>query len=150
MNELTIGEVARLAGIQTSAIRYYESKGLLPRPGRVSGQRRYDSSVLKRLGLIQLSQKAGFRLRELQILFSHMDADALESGRWQTLAAQKIDEIDAAIERSQAARAWLVAALQNNCSGVEDCITLSFDETENGVSMTLICKNSQLNSIPSL
>ena len=46
---LTIGEVARRAGMRTSRIRYYESVGLLPEPERISGMRRYDADVLQRL-----------------------------------------------------------------------------------------------------
>jgi MerR family redox-sensitive transcriptional activator SoxR len=146
MKEFTIGEVARFAGIQTSAIRYYESKGLLPRPKRVNGQRRYDPSVLKRLGLIQLVRQAGFRIRELQVLFSGLHTDAPASTRWQTLAAEKIAEMEALIKRTQATKAWLVEALQRECQGVEECVTLTFDETGSGASVTLSCENSRLNS----
>jgi MerR family transcriptional regulator, redox-sensitive transcriptional activator SoxR len=46
MEELAIGEVARRAGIRPSALRYYESIGLLPAPTRVSGRRRYDERTV--------------------------------------------------------------------------------------------------------
>lgn len=52
MDELSIGEVARRAGVSTSAIRYYEKAGLLAEPERVGGKRRYDPGVVRRLGLI--------------------------------------------------------------------------------------------------
>jgi MerR family transcriptional regulator, redox-sensitive transcriptional activator SoxR len=55
--ELTIGEVARRAGVATSSIRYYERIELLPTPERVSGQRRYGSDVLGKLGLIGVAQR---------------------------------------------------------------------------------------------
>ena len=54
--ELTIGEVARRAGIATSSIRYYERVGLLPPPERVHGQRRYDTDVLGKLGFIGVAR----------------------------------------------------------------------------------------------
>ena len=50
---MTISEAARQAGLQASAIRYYEQIGLLPAAARVSGQRRYDTSILYRLAIIQ-------------------------------------------------------------------------------------------------
>ena len=56
---MRIGEVARRAGVRSSRIRYYESIGLLPEPERVSGQRVYDEGVLKRLAVIDVSQRAG-------------------------------------------------------------------------------------------
>src|SRR4051812_20382722 len=52
MDGMTIGEVSRRAGLRPSAIRYYESLGLVPKPRRASGQRRYDDSVLEWLSLI--------------------------------------------------------------------------------------------------
>ena len=54
VKKVSIGEVAQRAGIQTSAIRYYESEGLLPAPERLNGRRKYDATVLQRLALIQL------------------------------------------------------------------------------------------------
>ncbi|MEO8610132.1 MAG: MerR family transcriptional regulator [Chloroflexota bacterium] len=146
MKELTIGEVARYAGIQTSAIRYYEREGLLPPPKRVNGHRRYDPDVLKRLGLIQLVRQAGFGIRELQILFSGLDKDSPASTQWQTLAAEKIAEMDALIKRTQATKAWLVEALQSECAGAEDCVTIAFDESVGGMKITLSCEIPKSNT----
>src|SRR5215203_2359679 len=70
---LTIGQVARQAGLATSAIRYYESIGLLPEPERLSGQRRYAPDVLRRLGAIDVAKQAGFTLEETRAL---LGADA--------------------------------------------------------------------------
>lgn len=141
MKELKIGDVARYAGVQTSAIRYYESMGLLPPPKRIHGHRRYDESVLKRLGLIQLVREAGFGIRELQILFGDMDTDAPTATHWQTLAAEKIAELDALIKRTQATKAWLQEALQGECAGVDDCVMISFKESGDGMNVTLSCMN---------
>jgi MerR family redox-sensitive transcriptional activator SoxR len=146
MKELTIGEVAQYAGIQTSAIRYYESVGLLPPPKRVNGHRRYDPSVLKRLGLIQILRQADFGIRELQVLFSSLNKGIPTSPRWQTLAVEKITKLDALIKQAQATKAWLAEALQRECKGVEDCVSISFDETGDGVSVTLVCDHSDLNN----
>jgi len=56
----TIGEVARRAGVATSAIRYYERVGLLPPADRVSGQRRYGEETTGHLAFIAVAQNAGF------------------------------------------------------------------------------------------
>lgn len=139
MKELTIGEIAHLAGLQTSAIRYYERVGLLPLPKRVNGRRRYDPSVLKRLGLIQLVRQAGFGIRELQVLFNGFNADAPASARWQTLATEKIAEMDALLERTLATKVWLSEALKCQCVEVGDCVTMTIDETNNSLDVTLSC-----------
>jgi DNA-binding transcriptional MerR regulator len=61
---LTIGELARRAGVATSALRYYEELGLLPAPTRVSGQRRYPESAVGLVGIILLLRKVGPSLAE--------------------------------------------------------------------------------------
>jgi MerR family redox-sensitive transcriptional activator SoxR len=137
--ELTIGEVAHFAGIEASAIRYYESMGLLPLPKRVNGRRRYDVNVLKRLGLIQLVRQAGFGIRETQVLFGSLNLDAPGSIAWQALAAEKIAQMEEVIERTQAAKMWLEEALKSECKGVEDCVTMTFDENSNGMKVNFIC-----------
>ena len=142
MHEMTIGEVARYAGIQTSAIRYYESEGLLPPPKRVNGNRRYDPGILKRLALIQLTRDAGFGIRELQNLFSGLDTEAPVSPEWQTLAAAKIAEMDALIQRAETTKAWLTDVLQRECKGSDDCITVTLDEGGNGMEVTYSCESS--------
>ena len=60
---MRIGEVARRAGVRVSLIRYYEQIGLLGEPERVSGQRRFDETVLRRLAVIDVAQRAGLSLR---------------------------------------------------------------------------------------
>lgn len=59
---LTIGELARRAGVATSALRYWEELGLLPAPARISGQRRYPESAVALIGVILLLRDVGSRL----------------------------------------------------------------------------------------
>jgi MerR family redox-sensitive transcriptional activator SoxR len=69
MAQLTISEVARQVGLRASAIRYYEQIGLVPRAERISGQRRYDTTALYRLAVIQSARQLGFTLQEVRELF---------------------------------------------------------------------------------
>ena len=124
MKDMAIGEIARQAGLQTSAIRYYESVGLLPPPRRVNGRRRYDASVLRRLALIQLARQAGFGIADLRVLLIGFPANTPPSARWQRLATEKIAEMDALIARSQAIKAWLLEAMSCQCEGIDDCARL--------------------------
>ena len=68
---MRIGEVARQAGVRVSLIRYYEEIGLLAAADRVSGQRRYDETVLRRLAVIDVAQRAGLALDEIRELLEH-------------------------------------------------------------------------------
>jgi len=122
MTELTISEVARQAGIRTSAIRYYESVGLLPLPQRVSGQRRYDADILRRLAFIQVAQAVGLSVAEMRTLLQELDGDAPLSMRWQSLAKRKMAEVDTLIQRAQNMRRMLEQGLQCGCPDLEQCI----------------------------
>jgi MerR family redox-sensitive transcriptional activator SoxR len=123
MEDITISEVARQVGIRASAIRYYESVGLLPAPRRVSGRRRFDASVLQRLAIIQLAQQAGFTVSEMRTLFTGFAADTPASERWHALAQAKLAEVDALIRRAQGMKRLLEESLlQCRCLTLEECV----------------------------
>jgi MerR family redox-sensitive transcriptional activator SoxR len=130
MEELTIGEVAKRAGIRASAIRYYESVQLLPAPQRVSGQRRYTPAVLRRLSFIQMSQAAGLTIAEIRTLVSELESDPPISERWQQLARQKLAEIDVLMDRVQEMKAMLANGLRCRCADLEECIDCLLQEVD--------------------
>lgn len=116
---MRIGEVAERAGVRPSLIRYYEGIGLLPAPPRVNGQRRYDAGVLRRLSVIDVAQRAGMSLDEVRLLVDHESEPV--SVPLNQLAAAKLPEIDALIERAWGVRAWLQAAVTCSCESIDDC-----------------------------
>lgn len=138
MNELTIGEVARRAGLHTSAIRYYESVGLLPPPKRVNGRRRYDADVFQRLGLIQLVRGAGFGISEMQDLFAAFSDDVPVANVWQAIAAKKEAEMQAIIAQAQATQRMLNQARNCQCEQVGECVVVTFDDA--GIRVALSCE----------
>ena len=116
---MRIGDVAQRAGVRVSLIRYYERIGLLPEPPRVSGQRRYDESVLRRLAVIDVAQRAGLSLDEIRELVDHGN-DPL-SDRLRAVAERRLPEIDALIERARRVRAWLETATGCECQRIDEC-----------------------------
>jgi len=123
MDEMNIGEIAQLAGIQTSAIRYYESIGLVPPPKRASGWRRYDSDVLRRLSVIRTAREIGFSLEEIKVLLDGFPMETTPPERWQQLAERKLPEVEALIERALILKSILESGLRCDCDSVEECIT---------------------------
>jgi DNA-binding transcriptional MerR regulator len=119
--ELTIGEVARRARVATSSIRYYERIGLLPKPERVGGQRRYDADVLGRLGFISVAQSAGFKLREIKELVSGVDGANGLGAQMRSLSTQKLGEVEALLERTRAMKGWLEVAKECGCATPAEC-----------------------------
>lgn len=103
---LTIGEVARRAGIATSAVRYYERRGLLAPDGRQSGQRRYRTETLRRLVFIGMLQDAGLSLDDIAGILAAPDV-----ATWKAIARTRLAALDEEIEQLQEARAYLSGAL---------------------------------------
>lgn len=115
---LTIGAVAREAGVAATTLRYYEQIGLVPPAARVGGQRRYDESVLARLEVIRLCKSAGFALEEIQLLFAD-DAPGRPASR--ALAEAKLAEIDAQMESLARAREVIQWGMQCTCPSIDAC-----------------------------
>jgi MerR family redox-sensitive transcriptional activator SoxR len=117
---MTIGEVAAAAGVNASAVRYYERTGVLPASERVSGQRRFGRETIDRLHTIRAAQQAGFTLDEIkQLLRGAEDGRAAEELR--QLAEAKLPEVDALIERANAMRGWLELARECRCRSLDVC-----------------------------
>lgn len=121
MAVLTIGEVAARAGINTSRIRYYERVGVLPKPERTSGQRRYGEDVLNRLAIVDVAQRAGLSLDEIRDLTGPDNRGAHAGARVRELAERKLPDIEALIARAQAVKAWLQVARSCDCATVDIC-----------------------------
>jgi MerR family transcriptional regulator, redox-sensitive transcriptional activator SoxR len=91
---MTIGQVAKEAGLAASAIRYYEDVGVLPKSVRVGGRRIYGRSILERLAVVERAKACGFSLADTrQLLYGFRDG-VPPSERWQSLARRKIAELD--------------------------------------------------------
>lgn len=121
MSELGIGEVARQAGLAPSAIRYYESAGLLPKAARRNGRRVYDERVLEQLSLIELAKRAGFTLAEIRRLLAGFARKTPPGERWRRLAKTKQRELAERIEEAQRMQAVLRALTRCACPSLEAC-----------------------------
>ncbi len=103
---VAIGELADLVGVATSALRYYERRGLVTADARVSGQRRYRTTTVRRLVFVQMLQAAGLSLDEIQGV---LDAD--DNASWKEIARRRLAQIDDEIAQLHHARELLSAAL---------------------------------------
>ena len=131
MGQLTISQVAQQIGIQTSAIRYYEQIGLLPPAQRLSGQRRYDSTVLYRLAIIQRARQLGFTLTEIRELFFGFRDITLASKRWRTLSERKLAELDELLDGINAVRRLLKQLMTKcRCETLDQCGKRMFHSTK--------------------
>src|SRR5437588_12379463 len=96
MKSLTIGRLAKQAGINLETVRYYERRGLLPKPPRsASGYRLFPSGAAHRLRFIQRAKELGFSLREIQDLLSLRVSPNTKSAEIRQKAEAKITDIEA-------------------------------------------------------
>jgi MerR family redox-sensitive transcriptional activator SoxR len=114
MPDLSIGEVARRSGLRTSAIRYYEKIGLLPRVPRSGNQRRYDPLILDRLAIVRFGQHVGLRLTEIKWLLNDVPGRPPPE-RWRKLAGERLKQVDSLIADAQAIRGLLQMTLDHKC-----------------------------------
>jgi DNA-binding transcriptional MerR regulator len=103
---LTIGELARRAGVATSTVRFYERRGLLAADTRRSGQRRFHTATLRRLVFIEMLQDAGLTLADIAGIL-----DALDKNAWKAIAGRRLATLHEEIARLQLAREYLGGAL---------------------------------------
>lgn len=129
MLDLSIGDVARRAGLRTSAIRYYEKMGLLPRTARVCGQRRYDPQILERLAIVRLCQYVGLRIAEIKWLLNEVPGRPPPE-RWRALAKDRLAKVNVLIAEAKAIRELLQMTLEHKCPKlVEHGISLPWRRT---------------------
>jgi DNA-binding transcriptional MerR regulator len=121
MTGLTIGELARQAGVAPSALRYYEKAGLLPSPARTSNRRQYDQAALGRIRIILLARDAGFSIGETRTFLSGFPLGTRPAFRWRAMARRKIAELDELTARLGQMRSLLDASFNCECRRLEDC-----------------------------
>lgn len=106
---MKIGELADRASVSTKTIRYYESIGLLPEPGRTpSGYRDYEVDAAERLRFIRDAQATGLTLAEIQSVLELKDAGRTSCAHTRSLLERHLGELDDQIARLVAAREELV------------------------------------------
>ena len=120
--DMSIGEVARQAGIRPSAIRYYESMHVLPPPQLVNTKRRYTAEIFLRLALIKIAQEVGLTVAEMRLTFN--DATEHTEGGWRVLAHQKLIEVEKRMQQLERVKCILAEALRQEHLSTEDAIRL--------------------------
>jgi len=119
---MTIGELARQAGIAASAIRFYEKEGLLRPAARVNGRRIYSQEALSQLIVIRFAKENAFTLPEIKQLLRGFPESTPASSRWKKLARGKIRELESTIARARAMKEMLESlATHCRCRRFDQC-----------------------------
>jgi len=112
MKEMTIGSLARAAGVNIETIRYYQRRGLIGTPRKPpGGVRRYDANALAHLRFIKRAQQLGFSLREIRDL---LELGASACAETRVLAEARLADIETRLRDLQAMR-YTLARLIRSC-----------------------------------
>jgi MerR family mercuric resistance operon transcriptional regulator len=113
---MTIGRLAKEAGVNVETVRYYQRRGLLDEPQKpAGGHRRYQPSVIKRIAFIRRAQALGFTLAEVETLLRYSDGTSWKETR--QLAERKLDSLNIHIGQLRKMRDSLKSLIEKSAAG---------------------------------
>lgn len=123
---LTIGELARRTGVATSALRFYEERGLLRSERTTAGHRRYPRATARRIAFIVFAQRLGFTLEEIRGELDRLPTDRLPTGEdWERLSTRWKSRVEARIAELERLRRGLSDCIGCGCLSLESCAILN-------------------------
>jgi MerR family transcriptional regulator, redox-sensitive transcriptional activator SoxR len=119
---LTIGEVARRSGVASSALRFYEQRGLIRSERAGSGHRRFPRPVLRRIAFIVFAQRIGLTLEEIGSELAKLPPDQAPNRRdWSRLSATWASRIDERIVELERLKLGLTECIGCGCLSLDRC-----------------------------
>lgn len=119
---MTIGEVARRSGVATSALRFYEERGLISSERAGSGHRRYARPVLRRIAFVVFAQRVGLTLQEIGTELAKLPPDRAPTRRdWSRLSRGWSARIDERIAELERLKIGLTECIGCGCLSLERC-----------------------------
>ena len=126
---LTIGEVASRSGVATSALRYYEDRGLITSERTGATHRRYPRAVLRRVAFIVFAQRIGLTLEEIGGELERLPGDRTPGrGDWAKLSQGWRARIDERIEELERLRDGLTECIGCGCLSLDRCALANPDD----------------------
>jgi MerR family redox-sensitive transcriptional activator SoxR len=119
---LTIGEVARRSGVASSALRFYEQRGLISSERAGSGHRRYPRPVLRRIAFIVFAQHVGLTLDQIGTELAKLPPQRVPTRRdWARLSSKWRVQIDRRIEELERLKLGLTECIGCGCLSLDRC-----------------------------
>ncbi|OKJ08261.1 redox-sensitive transcriptional activator SoxR [Kitasatospora sp. CB01950] len=121
-DRLTIGQLAERSGLATSALRYYESLGLIHSERTTGNQRRYPRAALRRIAFVRAAQQVGLSLEEVRTALARLPEDRAPTPRdWHSVASTWQHRIDRQIAELQMMKAKLTGCIGCGCLSMSRC-----------------------------
>ena len=129
MNELTIGELSARSGVATSAIRYYEQRGLVSSRRTTGNQRRYARATLRRLAFLRTAQRVGLALEEIEAALATLPSNRTPTkADWARLSRSWRPRLDAQIAQLERLRDTLDSCIGCGCLSLRRCALSNPDD----------------------
>lgn len=126
---LTIGEVAERTGVATSALRFYESEGLVAAERSSGGQRRFHRDALRRIAFIRVAQRVGLTLDEIRDALSSLPREhAPTKADWARLSRSWRGRLDDQIAVLERLRDELTSCIGCGCLSLKACALYNPDD----------------------
>jgi MerR family transcriptional regulator, redox-sensitive transcriptional activator SoxR len=123
---VTIGELSRRSGVSQSALRFYERQGLISAERTDGNQRRYHSTTLRRVAVIQAGKTAGIPLERIREAFDTLPADRPPTKQdWARLSRSWAQELDERIATLHSIRERLTTCIGCGCLSLKTCALLN-------------------------
>ncbi len=127
---LTIGELAARAGVATSALRFYESRGLIESERTEGNQRRYARATLRRVALVRAAQAVGLSLREAAEALEHLPHERTPNkADWKRLSLTWKKRLDKQIADLELLRDELTDCIGCGCLSLRSCAIFNPSDT---------------------
>ena len=131
--ELTIGALSERAGVAASALRFYESEGLIHAARSEGGQRRYTRDTLRRVAFIRVAQQVGLRLDEIRLALESLPENRTPTAKdWERLSTSWRPRLDAQIALLERLRDRLGGCIGCGCLSLRFCKLLNPDDRAGG------------------
>lgn len=122
MQPLTVGQLADRAGVATSTLRFYESRGLIRSSRTAGNQRRYDHAVLRRVAFIRTAQRVGLSLEEIAESLATLPSERTPTkADWTRLSRAWRPRLDEQVERIERLRDQLDSCIGCGCLSLRNC-----------------------------
>ena len=122
MRSLTIGEVAERSGVATSALRFYEDRGLIASERTPAGHRRYPRAVIRRVAFIVFAQRVGLTLAEVAEALAKLPSDRVpERADWARLSRSWRARLDERIAELERLKSGLTECIGCGCLSLDRC-----------------------------
>jgi MerR family redox-sensitive transcriptional activator SoxR len=119
---LTITEISRRSGVASSALRFYEQRGLIASERAGSGHRRYPRAVLRRIAFIVFAQRIGLTLDEIGAELAKLPPHTAPTrGDWSQLSATWKSRIDDRIQELERLKLGLTECIGCGCLSLDRC-----------------------------